>query len=97
MKNKMWLRIIDDYDDKSSFPNKNKIIELFENEVSGLDSLNFQSGVEQTENSLLKLIEATRRMYEENGEDSKRVDLWSIHLLSITMLENVLLINDLKD
>ncbi len=96
MKNQMWLRIIDDYK-KSKFPNKNKIIELFEDEVSSLDSLNFQSGVDQTKDSLLKLIEATRRMYEENGDITRRGDLWSIHSQSITMLENVLLINDFQD
>jgi len=95
MRNQMWLRIIDDYQ-KSNFPRKQELLNLFENEVSGLDSLNFQSGVDQTEDSLLKLIEATRRMYEENGEDSRRGNLLSIHNQSITMLENVLLINDLK-
>ena len=96
MRNQMWERIIYDYKE-SSFPRKNELLEMFKIEVYGLDSLNFGNGVDQTKDSLLKVIEATRRMYEENSEDSKRVDLWSIHLQSITMLENVLLINDLKD
>lgn len=95
MRNQMWLRIIYDYN-KSSFPKKDRLIELFENEVSGLDSLNFKNGVDQTKSTLLKLIESTRRMYEENSNSERRMDLWSIHLQSITMLENVLLINDLK-
>lgn len=94
--NQMWLRIIYDYE-KSSFPRKNEIVELFKTKVSSLDSLNSKSGVEQTKESLLKLIESTRRMYEENGYEEKRIDFWSIHIQSITMLENVLLMNDLKD
>lgn len=96
MRNQRWERIIYDYK-KSSFPRKNELLEMFEKEVYGLDSLNFENGIDQTKDSLLKVVEATRRMYEENVEDSKRVDLWSIHLQSITMLENVLLINGLKD
>lgn len=96
MRNQMWERIICDYK-KSSFPRKNELIELFEDEVFGLDSLNFKSGIDQTKDSLLKLVEATRRMYEENGVQEKGVDFWSIHIQSITMLENVLLLNDLKD
>lgn len=96
MRNQMWERIVYDYK-KSSFPRKNELLEMFEKEVYGLDSLNFENGIDQTKDSLLKVVEATRRMYEENVEDSKRVDLWSIHLQSITMLENVLLINGLKD
>lgn len=94
--NQMWLRIIYDYK-KSSFPRKNEILELFESKVSTLDSLDFKSGVEQTKENLLKLVIATRRMYEENGYEEKRIDFWSIHTQSITMLENVLLMNDLKD
>ena len=96
MRNQMWERIIYDYK-KSSFPRKDELLEMFETEVYGLDSLNFDNGVDQAKDSLLKLIEGTRRMYEENSEDSKRVDLWSIYLQSITMLENVLLINGLQD
>lgn len=92
----MWERIIYDYKN-SNFPRKNELLEMFETEAYGLDSLNFDNGVDQTKDSLLKVIEATRRMYEENGEDSRRVDLWSIHLQSITMLENVLLINNFQD
>ena len=94
--NQMWLRIIYDYE-KSSFTRKNEIVELFKTKVSSLDYLNSKSGVEQTKESLLKLVESTRRMYEENGYEEKRIDFWSIHIQAITMLENVLLINDLKD
>ncbi len=94
--NQMWLRIIYDYK-KSSFPRKNEILELFESKVSTLDASDFKSGVEQTKENLLKLVVATRRMYEENGYEEKRIDFWSIHMQSITMLENVLLMSDLKD
>ncbi len=96
MRNQMWERIIYDYK-KSNFPRKNELLEMFETELYGLDSLNFDNGVDQTKDSLLKVIEGARRMYEENSENSKRVDLWSIYLQSVTMLENVLLLNDLKD
>ncbi len=94
--NQTWLRIIYDYK-KSSFPRKNEILKLFESKVSTLDALDFKSGVEQTKENLLKLVVATRRMYEENKVEEKRIDFWSIHMQSITMLENVLLMNDLKD
>ena len=95
MRNQMWERIIYDYK-KSSFPRKNEVVELLEGKFSSLDSLNFKSGTEQTVDSLLKLIEATRRMYEENATDGNKMDLWSIHIQSIIMLENVLLINSKK-
>jgi len=95
MRNQMWERIIYDYK-KSSFSRKNELLEMFEIEVCGLDSLNFDNGVDQTKDSLLKVIEGTRRMYEENKVEEKRMDLWSIHIQSITMLENVLLIEGLK-
>ena len=96
MRNQMWERIIYDYE-KSNFPRKNELLEMFETEVYGLDSLNFDNGIDQTKDSLLKVIEGTRRMYEENKVEEKRIDFWSIHIQSITMLENVLLMNDLKD
>lgn len=95
MRNQRWERIIHDYE-KSVYPRKSELLEMFELEVCGLDSLNFENGVDQTKDSLLKLIEATRRMYEENTVGNNRIDLWSIHTQSITMLENVLLINSKK-
>lgn len=95
MRNQRWERIIYDYQN-STFPRKNELVEMFKMEVHGLDSLNFENGIDQTIDSLLKVIEGSRRMYEENKVEEKRIDFWSIHIQSITMLENVLLIEGLK-
>jgi len=94
--NHYWNRIINDYEKLSSFPDKSEVIELF-NKYSERETVEFfENGYSQTAFFIIGTIEATRRMYEENTDDKIRLDLWSIHLQTITMLENVLLINSKK-
>lgn len=99
MKNLRWQRIIDDYKKSGiSFDNKQMVLNLFVNEKNFMEDTpqDFGTPLKYVVRSLLTSIEATRRMYEENENDKRRLELWSLHLQSITMLENMLLINDLK-
>lgn len=92
-----WKRIIDDYEKLYwAFPYKKEIINLFSKYSGSASLIDFENGYLQTIDCLLGTVEATRRMYEENTDEKIRMDLWSIHLQSITMLENVLLINSKK-
>lgn len=93
MNNQYWKRIVDDYK-KSDFIHKYIVLEFFERKQKSL--LEFENGFDFSIASILDTIEATRRMYEENTDEKIRLDLWSIHLQTITMLENVLLINSKK-
>ena len=94
---KYWDRIIDDYKRLSlSFPNKELIVEFFNIHKNKNPIVDFPDGYSQTIENILETICSTRRMYEENTDDKIRLDLWSIHLQAITMLENVLLINSKK-
>ncbi len=93
MNNQYWKRIVDDYK-KSDFIHNYIVLEFFEGKQKSL--LEFENGFDFSVSSILDTIEATRRMYEENTDDKIRLDLWSIHLQTITMLENVLLINSKK-
>ena len=82
----LWERIIADYDNKSFFSDKKSILSLFSSVSNG--DFSFCDDITQ---ALLNLIEETRILYEENIAERK-VDYWSLHIQSITMLETVFLL-----
>lgn len=83
----LWERIISDYDNKSFFSDKKSILSLFSSVSNG--DFSFCDDINQ---ALLNLIEETRVLYEENIETERKVDYWSLHIQSITMLETVFLL-----
>ena len=87
----LWKRIISDYGDRSFFSNKKEILSLFSSVSDG----DFSSYDDITQ-ALLNLIEETMITYEENIKTNRKVDYWSLHIQSITMLETVFLLKAIQ-
>lgn len=95
----VWKRIISDYEDNKNIPSdlKKEVINLFLSKMNQGDKYYFDNKTfGDSVNAILDLIYATRKMFEENKNEEKIVELKSIHLQSIIMLENLLLINSKK-
>lgn len=95
----VWKRIISDYEDNKNIPSdlRKEVMKLFLSKLNQGDRYCFDNKTfEDSVNAILDLICATRKMFEENKNEEKIIELKSIYLQSIIMLENLLLINSKK-